>query len=164
MPPYSVYKNSSVMSLYLYQTVRPQAPECCDIHGLDLQKLEPCMPTSWHYKLHTDVFPSLLTPQVLSAQVASAPALQVCLLATRPYTSVCLPSMVYVHPTRPIYVLWYSSMCRAIFSVSHPFSFYFPFHYPPKAVFPLRCSWLSCFSATQRQPYATQSAFSDFFI
>jgi hypothetical protein len=140
MPPYSVCKNSFVISLYLYQTIQPQTPECCDIHRLNRQKLQPGIPTSCHYKQHTDVFSNLLTSQVLSGQVPSAPALQVCRLATRSYTRVCLPSM-HVHPTRPIHVLWYLSMCRAIFSVSNPF------HLPSHSTFPfiirLRQSFLS---------------------
>ena len=134
MPPYSVYKNSSVMTLYLYQTVRPQTPEYCDIHRLNRQKLEPVIPTSWHYKLHTDVFPSFLTSQVLSGQVTSAPA-------TRPHTRVCLPSMLNVHPTRPIRDLWYSSMCRAIYSVSN--SFRLPSHSTFPFIIRLRQSFLS---------------------
>lgn len=54
-----------------------------------------------------------------------------------------------------------------IFSVSNPFPLpshsTFPFIIRLRQSSPLRCSWLSCFTATQRQPYATQSAFSDFF-
>jgi len=146
MPPYPVCKNSSVMSLYLYHTVRPQTPEYCDIHRLDRQKLEPCIPTSWHYKLHTDVFPSLLTSQILSGQVPSAPALQVCRLATRPYTRVCLPSTVHVHPTRPIYILWNLLMCCAIFSVSNPFRLPFRSTFP--FIIHLRQSFLSAAPAS----------------
>ena len=141
MPPYSVCKNSSVMSLYLYQPVRPQTPECCDIHSLGRQKLEPGIPTSWHYKMHSDVFPSLLTSQELTGQVSYAPALQVCRLATRPYTRVCLPSTVHVHPTRLIHVLWYLSMCRVIFSVSNPFRL--PSHSTFPFIIRLRQSFLS---------------------
>ena len=138
----SVYKNVSVLSLYLYQTVRPHTQERCDIHRCDRDKLEPVI----HCQLTSETSDWRFSGTDWTCSICSCSTRVPSCYKT---ITVCRPPICTSNPNT-CHLIFIEVF--VIFSVSIPFriSSHLPFPFIIRlrqSLSPL-CPWLSRFTAT----------------